>query len=250
MTQSAASSNHLLDSRIAFVPDGDSDDPETLSPETSKLQLATSTPQLTVRQTVAIDTRTVSSQTHETSFVPCEACQRVQLCLQEVGETITEVCQSQNLPSSVARHQKKLPEGVMSAMDITRWATEQNKDLDRIKDHLTDLMSQINPLKTDLAVSEETCQKLTENVAEREKELKNARVSHGSEVKQLEVKLKEIERQHAESIMVVKRSYEEARSGKKKTEEELSKLKRELQRQYEALKELGRYSGVMLNTAS
>ncbi|XP_072164567.1 coiled-coil domain-containing protein 157-like [Diadema setosum] len=235
--QSANLSNHLLGSHVGFLPDGDSDEPGSLSPETSTLsksQAAVLTPQ----PAISIDTRTVSSQTHETAFVPCEACDRVQLCLKEVGDTISEVCRSQGMPSFVARHRKMLPGDVMSAADIARWALEQGKDLDKIKDYLTNLMMQIDPLKAELEEARNRCQELTENVASRERDLKSARMSHGSEIKQFEAKLKEIERQHAESIMVVKRSYEETRSGKKKADDELVKLKRELQRQYAALKEL------------
>ncbi|XP_030847511.1 coiled-coil domain-containing protein 157 isoform X2 [Strongylocentrotus purpuratus] len=239
--QSTNMSGHLLDSHVAFVPEGDSDDQGISAPEaftSSKSQMAMLTPQPSAHQVIAIDTRTTSSQTLETAFVPCEACERVQLCLRDVGETITDVCQSQKLPSSIARHRKQLPGDVLSAMDVSRWTMEQNKDLDRIKDHLSNLMAQIHPLEAELAASQEACERLTENVSRKDKDLKSANVSHGTEVKQFEAKVKEIERQHAESIMVVKRSYEEARGGKKKTEEELTKLKRELQRQYEALKEL------------
>ncbi|XP_054749412.2 coiled-coil domain-containing protein 157-like [Lytechinus pictus] len=239
--QSTSMSSHLLDSHVAFAQDGDSDDQglrTSVVPTPSKSQMALVTPQPIHQQVIAIDTRTTSSQTLETAFVPCESCERVQLCLKDVGETITEVCHSQKLLSSIARHRKQLPGDVMSAMDVSRWATEQNKDLERIKDHLSDLMAQIEPLETKLAASQEACERLTENVSQKDKDLRSAKVSHGTEIKQYEAKVKEIERQHAESIMVVKRSYEEARNGKKKTEEELTKLKRELQRQFEALKEL------------
>ena len=94
---------------------------------------------------IAKDTRTVASQTLETSFVPCEACACVQLSLKSVTDMIVEVCESQGLPSAMARHRSQEVVATMTASDVSRWTKEQGKDLDRIRKHLQDLLAQIDP---------------------------------------------------------------------------------------------------------
>ncbi|XP_022085634.1 coiled-coil domain-containing protein 157-like isoform X2 [Acanthaster planci] len=183
---------------------------------------------------IAKDIRTVSSQTLETAFVPCEACACVQLSLKQVADLITEVCSSQGLQSSIAKHRTQGIDVTMTAADVTRWTTQQGKDLNQIKQCLQDLLDQIDPLKSDLSASEAECSELKKGISEKSLELKKEKEAREAQRKQHQTKLKEVERQHAESIVIVHQRLEEIKKGKKQDEEELSALKRELQKQCEA----------------
>lgn len=103
-----------------------------------------------------------STQTYDTAFIPCEACSRTQKHLIDVGNMVMSLCESQGLPSSLAKQKKLLRKSLMAAADISRWTSEQNQDLSRINDHLDNLYAQINPLEEKLKNSQENC-KLLEN---------------------------------------------------------------------------------------
>lgn len=62
-----------------------------------------------------------------------------------------------------------------------------------------------------------------------------------TQVAKYEIKIKDIEKMHRESMSVVQRSYDDLVKGKRKTDDEVIKLKQELVKQNEALKELGRF---------
>uniref|UniRef100_A0A8B9VMK8 Coiled-coil domain-containing protein 157 n=1 Tax=Anas zonorhyncha TaxID=75864 RepID=A0A8B9VMK8_9AVES len=67
-----------------------------------------------------------------------------QASLREVGEAITSICQSHNIPSALSRFQQVVAETVgkkmLSAAEVKCWASEQSKDLSRISKHLHTLL--------------------------------------------------------------------------------------------------------------
>lgn len=69
----------------------------------------------------------------ETAFVPCEYCNKVQGSLKSVADSMSQLCKDQGITCSIAKYRKQL-KGVdwYSANDLTRWAVEQNKDLERL----------------------------------------------------------------------------------------------------------------------
>lgn len=81
----------------------------------------------------AENTRSVHSQTIETALVPCDACTSVQSSLREVGKVVINLCQSQNLPSSLGRFQQLVWDSMghrpLPAATVGLWAAEQSKDL-------------------------------------------------------------------------------------------------------------------------
>ncbi|NP_001096803.2 coiled-coil domain-containing protein 157 [Bos taurus] len=81
----------------------------------------------------AENTRSVHSQTIETALVPCDACTSVQSSLREVGKVVINLCQSQNLPSSLGRFQQLVRDSMghrpLPAATVGLWAAEQSKDL-------------------------------------------------------------------------------------------------------------------------
>ena len=202
------------------------------------------------KSAIASDTRTIACQTLETAFVPCEACSRVQLTLLDVSALVTHVCQSQNLPSAIAKFRGKCStEEAMSAGDISRWGGELAKDLNSIKSCLLDLLDQISPLQDDLASSKTNVSKLETEIEQKEKVLKKEQGLKESQLRQHAAKLKEVEREHAQSVMVVQRNYEEVYKSKKVSEGEIAALKRELQRQCEAVKDIGKFLFCLPNTS-
>lgn len=116
---------------------------------------------------VSTDIRSIASQTLETSFVPCDACYQVQLSFRDVGDMLVDVCKAQGLPSAVSKHRDDQTEAVMTAADIARWRKEGEKDLSRIRAHLSNLMAQINPLKSTLEESKQSCEKLTKTLSDK-----------------------------------------------------------------------------------
>lgn len=112
-----------------------------------------------------------STQTYDTAFVPCEACARTQQNLIEVGSMVIKVCESQGLPSSLAKQKKLLRQSLMAAADVSRWASEQNQDLGRINDHLDNLYAQINPLEEKLSRSKQNCTNLEKQIKDLEQQV-------------------------------------------------------------------------------
>ncbi|KAB0362069.1 hypothetical protein FD754_006225 [Muntiacus muntjak] len=84
----------------------------------------------------AVNTRSVHAQTVETALVPCDACTSVQGSLREVGKVLINLCQSQNLPSSLGRFQQLVRDSMghrpLPAATVGLWAAEQSKDLARL----------------------------------------------------------------------------------------------------------------------
>ncbi|XP_013408045.1 coiled-coil domain-containing protein 157 isoform X2 [Lingula anatina] len=178
---------------------------------------------------ISKDCSNKSSQTIETAFVPCEACEKVQHCLKEIGENVVNVCQTQGLPSALAKYKKQIS-GLdwMTANDVTRWSSEQNKDLVKINKHLSHLESTIEPLKSDLAVSQESCKKLQAKVDDFDKEMSLERQTQTAQRKQYEQKIKDIEQQNNEAVCEVQRQNDKLRSDKKELETNVVKAREEL----------------------
>ena len=128
-----------------------------------------------------------STQTYDTAFIPCEACARTQQNLIEVGSMVMKVCESQGLPSSLAKQKKLLRQSLMAATDVSRWATEQNHDLGRINDHLDNLYAQINPLEDKLDRSQQACKTLEMRI----KELENQLSDEKAEIQKQEASFRE-----------------------------------------------------------
>ena len=108
----------------------------------------------------------VSTQTFDTAFVPCEACSRMQQNLLDVGASVIGLCESQGLPSALAKQKRLLKQSLMAAADVSRWTNEQSRDIERINKHLDNLYAQINPLRSDLEKSRQLNKKLQEQLSE------------------------------------------------------------------------------------
>ena len=137
----------------------------------------------------------VPTQTYDTAFVPCEACSRTQENLIAVGQVVMKVCESQGLPSSLAKQKRLLKQSLLAAADVSRWAAEQNRDLSRINDHLDNLYAQINPLQEKLNKSRERRKALEEQVKNLEGCLETERQEAQKISKELSEKLSVLNRE-------------------------------------------------------
>ncbi|XP_037366772.1 coiled-coil domain-containing protein 157 isoform X2 [Talpa occidentalis] len=133
------------------------------------------------------NTRSVHSQTVETALVPCDACTSVQGSLQEVGKVVISLCQSQNLPSSLGQFQQLVQDSMglrpLPAATVGHWATEQSKDLTRLK--TSDLKMKVAALEGELKQQQESMQAM-ETKAQQLQEEAERRVEAERQVQQLE----------------------------------------------------------------
>ncbi|KAJ8312417.1 hypothetical protein KUTeg_009790 [Tegillarca granosa] len=188
---------------------------------------------------ISRDACSKNTQTIETAFVPCEACGMVQRNLRQIGDTIINMCQSQKLPSSLQKFRPLVAETEwLSSIDVARWVSEQSKDISRMNKHLDYLMSTINPLKQELENSEKKCRKLEIRVANFDKDMAREREVQEALQKQFEIKIKNLEDSHRETVSLINQQKDEIFSNKLTLEDQLEQHKTDLQRQKKLLEEL------------
>lgn len=159
----------------------------------------------------------IPTRAAEPSPEPCDACASAQASLREVGEAITSICQSHNIPSALSRFQQVVAETVgkkmLSAAEVKCWASEQSKDLSRISKHLHALLELLNPLKSELAAAKkqrDELQKQAEDFARLLQVEKETQAQRRKEAEQsLEVKNKE----HLEAVARLERDKDDLRRG-------------------------------------
>uniref|UniRef100_A0A8C6G3C1 Coiled-coil domain containing 157 n=1 Tax=Moschus moschiferus TaxID=68415 RepID=A0A8C6G3C1_MOSMO len=145
----------------------------------------------------AENTRSVHSQTVETALVPCDACTNVQGSLQEVGKVVINLCQSQNLPSSLGRFQQLVQDSMgrrpLPAATIGLWAAEQSKDLAR-------LGKLMGPLRAQLAEAEGQRDRLRTQVGELEQALQQERGAQQQQAEEAEQRRSQWERERQQLL--------------------------------------------------
>lgn len=161
-------------------------------------------PQAQIHQGVARPVRSIHSQTVESSLVPCDACERAQLSLREVGNAIIHICSSQNLPSSLRRFLQMVEETLgqkpLTAMDMGYWASEQSKDLSRINKHFQTLTELVNPLKEELEAAEKQKSELKRQLETFQNCLEKEKKTQEQQKKRAELLF---EKKNAESLQLV-----------------------------------------------
>lgn len=181
-----------------------------------------------------------SSQTLETAFVHCEACHFVQKNFKEVGDNLMSLCQTQGLPSSLAKYQADMPElDWMSANDVTRWTAEQSKDIARVNKHMENLMNTINPLKTNLAKEQQNMSEVRQKMAEVNKEIRLEHETQEAQRKQFNTKVKQIQSDGEERVNLVKREKDEVSRHKDEVEKQLAMIKVQVEEQESLIHQLG-----------
>ncbi|XP_068767092.1 coiled-coil domain-containing protein 157 isoform X2 [Struthio camelus] len=186
--------------------------------------------------------RSIPTQTTESSLVPCDSCASAQASLREVSKAITGICQSQNIPSALSRFHETLEETMgrrtLSAMDMSYWASEQSKDLSRISKHLHMLLQLINPLKSKLEESEKQKDELQKQVEEFAKLLQEEKKTQEQQRKEAEQTLEVKKKEYLETVVKLEQDKEDLRRGAALLEERISTLKEELAAKQATLQEL------------
>ncbi|XP_052510643.1 coiled-coil domain-containing protein 157 [Budorcas taxicolor] len=145
----------------------------------------------------AENTRSVHSQTVETALVPCDACTSVQGSLREVGKVVINLCQSQNLPSSLARFQQLVQDSMghrpLPAATVGLWAAEQSKDLAR-------LGKLMGPLRAQLEEAEGQKDGLRRQVGELEQALQQERAARQRQAEEAEQRWAQWERERQQLL--------------------------------------------------
>lgn len=144
------------------------------------------------------DSHTVSSQTVESSLVPCSACHQVQSVLRKTGDALVEMFQSEGLPSSLqpllVAVEDTLVLGQMTAGDISQWANEQLRDMRRLAKHLQDVRGTVQPLGERLAAAEADRDRFRSQTERAQKERKQEVEKHQCSMVKLEFSLQKAER--------------------------------------------------------
>ncbi|XP_078083551.1 coiled-coil domain-containing protein 157-like isoform X2 [Mustelus asterias] len=191
---------------------------------------------------IAMDTRNIGSQTVETALVPCDACACTQATLKKVSNSIISICQNQNIPSALSRFQEVVKETLgnemMTATDVAYWASEQSKDLARINKHLTELMSSINPLKTELQATAKQQNQMKKQINDFNKELEKEKEQQNLKIKEFDKQMEGINRNNSETVTKLEHDKEMLRKGSATLEEKLSILKEEVKGQHVLIRDL------------
>ena len=181
---------------------------------------------------IAEEVSSKSVQTHETSFVPCESCAKVQTNLKQNADEIINMCHYQEITSQVGKYRtslmaNQLVGGWLSGPDLEKWLLEQNKDLSRISKQLEYLSKNNELTKTKLTETETKMTKMQTDEKELKKSLKEEQDLRSITMKQYEKKLADQKADHDNKMA--------------RLESELSSLnnlKISLEGKYESLKNL------------
>ncbi|XP_066922140.1 coiled-coil domain-containing protein 157-like [Clytia hemisphaerica] len=80
-----------------------------------------------------VNKTSISTQTFETAFVECMTCDVLQNYLLDIGSCVVCICENQNLPSAINKHNKILRNTKLSPSNVNKWSSELQKDLKRLE---------------------------------------------------------------------------------------------------------------------
>lgn len=212
---------------------------ELRSSQTISNSLAPSSKQSTSSKTsnsnktkISEEVSSKSVQTHETAFVPCESCAKIQNNLKQNADEIINMCHYQEITSQVGKYRaslmaNQLVGGWLSGTDLEKWLLEQNKDLSRISKQLEFLSKNNELLKTKMNENETKMTKMQSDEKDLKKTLKDEQELRSITMKQYEKKLSD-----------QKSDYENKLSRLDNELNSLNNLKISIEEKYESLKNL------------
>ncbi|NWR39246.1 CC157 protein, partial [Tachuris rubrigastra] len=166
---------------------------------------------------LAQSTRSVPTQTSGCPLGSCDSCSSAQASLREVGRAITNLCQSQNIPSALSKFQEVLEDSTgrrsLSATDLSYWASEQSKDLSRINKHLQELLQQLNPVKAELEELGKQKEELRKQVEDFSQKLQAERETQVQQQRKAEQSLKAKDKEHSEAVARLEQDKDDLRRG-------------------------------------
>uniref|UniRef100_A0ACB8FYT5 Uncharacterized protein n=4 Tax=Sphaerodactylus townsendi TaxID=933632 RepID=A0ACB8FYT5_9SAUR len=184
------------------------------------------------------------TQTIETSLVSCDACERAQGSLREVGNAIIHICSSQNLPSSLSRFLQLIDETLgqkpLTATDMSYWASEQSKDLSRINKHFRALTGLVNPLKEELEAAEKQKEALKKQLETFQSCLEKEKEAQEEQRKETELIFKKKNAESLQLVAALEKDKEDLQEREVFLELQISTLKDKLQQQQTTFQEMER----------
>lgn len=176
-------------------------------------------------------------QTSETAFTPCDACSMTQKAFKQSGDLVVAICQQQQIPSCLQKFRPQISHlEWLTGNDVSRWAAEQNKDLQRI----SKLTATIKPLKDELNQCVDKCEKLEKRVKNFDTDLKHERDERLALQKEYEKKVKTIEFEYKQNLELEKHQKDVLESNKQELERLLKKQQSELQEKESLMRNLGK----------
>ena len=191
------------------------------------------------------------TQTYETAFVPCESCDNVQRSFREVGDVVISVCNSQGLPSSLAKYKTQM-DGIhwLTGNDVARWAAEQNKDMGRINKHLSGYVGKVENLNGEVTDLGKKNKDLQHKMVEVDKDMKLERETSSTERKQYENKIQEIQKVNVDEIDMMRMKNAGLIQSQREAEEQIEIMKERLEEQTILMCDLGRQISIFYLFAS
>ena len=134
-------------------------------------------------------------------------------------------------------------EGVkwLTGNDVSRWCIVQNKDLTKINQHLTQLMSNIEPLQNELQAEKKQRQLADDRMNEAERKAKVERETQRIQQKQYEKRIKELERSNQTEMERQKTEYNTLSESREKISADYEQLKIELSQNKQKIRDLGEF---------
>lgn len=127
----------------------------------------------------------------------------MQSALRQTGDCLAELCQSEGLLSSLqpllAAMEDTVELGHLTAGDLTQWAREQRRDMDRLGKHLREVRGTVQPLTDRLAVVEKELEKARSLVERAQEDAKKKMEKYRASKCQMERSLLEVQRSEKET---------------------------------------------------
>ncbi|KAI5094645.1 coiled-coil domain-containing protein 157 [Silurus meridionalis] len=185
--------------------------------------------------------RDVSSQTVESSLVPCDACAGVQASLQTSAHAVASLCRALGLSCSLwgllQAVEETLQIGRLSACDLALWAREQQDDLGRIQKHVAQVQEKVESLTHSLEKAEKERDKLRAQL-EKEKEMRKRERQDRDKLRaQLEREKETSERERQDRRRREEEMERTQQEEKNRRDEELRTLQEDMRRGAAALEE-------------
>lgn len=171
-------------------------------------------------------------QTIQTSFSPCSSCNKLQEHFRNYSESIINLCNIYNLPSSLAYHRcstSSKPEW-LSLDDINQWSDCQTKDFDCLSKHIDCVNDTLNKTKNAL--------NLSENYSKEQNEINQRLEKMIHDEKESKKNLQEI---YEKKLSQMKKEFDELIIQKNNLERQLKELNDECTTSKEQLQKLGKY---------
>lgn len=132
-----------------------------------------------------------------------------------------ELSQGEGLPSSLqpllAAVEETVGLGHMTAADVTQWANEQLRDMQRLAKHLQDVRDTVQPLRDRLVEAEAEVERFKTQLTEMQKQFKQELEKHHTNIVQLEFSLNKAQRSVKEADARLQEEQQQHRRGREKS---------------------------------